>query len=331
MGVSRRNSSTKTPSKAAARPVILWGLDPLQDDVRFHRHALQVLRPFALAFGLKIQPVVVVGPFQLREWALGGREGDLDLRGDYPLLRSWIEQRMRSLISSKERNLVLDVLLLKTPQSHDDSLSDRVETLCTHARKVKAPFVALHSHGRHGLKRLFMGSFAETCVLHADVPILVMNPSAQPAKRIARILFPTDLSAASRQVFERTLHLAKQLKAELKLVHCLHVAGLSVFYASRQSKVQLQKEQRAEELRVKRAAALLLRRAKAKGVKSSFSILRSKGRFDPAEMLLEAASRSPVQLIAMAARSNSARAALIGATSRKLARSSRCPVLLLRR
>jgi nucleotide-binding universal stress UspA family protein len=48
-------------------------------------------------------------------------------------------------------------------------------TICDYATDVDADLIVIPSHGRTGLRRLLIGSVAETVVRHATVPVLVLR------------------------------------------------------------------------------------------------------------------------------------------------------------
>ncbi len=50
-------------------------------------------------------------------------------------------------------------------------------TICDFAAEVDAELVVLPSHGRSGIKRLLLGSVAETVIRHAHCPVLVLRRS----------------------------------------------------------------------------------------------------------------------------------------------------------
>ena len=51
------------------------------------------------------------------------------------------------------------------------------------AEDVQADLILVGTHGRHGLKRLLMGSVAERVVRNATCPVLVMRPRSYDASR----------------------------------------------------------------------------------------------------------------------------------------------------
>lgn len=56
---------------------------------------------------------------------------------------------------------------------------DPVQTVCDFAESCNANLIAMSSHGRSGLKRLVMGSFAEMVLRHSTRPVLVFPPGRE--------------------------------------------------------------------------------------------------------------------------------------------------------
>jgi nucleotide-binding universal stress UspA family protein len=78
------------------------------------------------------------------------------------------------------------------------------------------------THGRGGLRRLLMGSHAETMYRQASCPVLTVGPHVKPlagaAWRPKRILFPTDGSDVSLHALPYALSFAEQNEATLTLL-----------------------------------------------------------------------------------------------------------------
>jgi nucleotide-binding universal stress UspA family protein len=98
-------------------------------------------------------------------------------------------------------------------------------------REHKIDLVVLGTHGRTGVKHLFMGSVAEELFRHLPCPVLTVGPNvSKPAMQaidIKHILFPTDLSDESQAAFPYIVSLAAQYKASLTLLHVLPVETAS--------------------------------------------------------------------------------------------------------
>lgn len=88
--------------------------------------------------------------------------------------------------------------------------------------------VVLGTHGRCGLKKLFLGSVAEQVFRHCRCPVLTVGPHAPEsppaALRIRHVLFPTDLSPESMGALPFALSPLQESGAALTV---LHIAGAS--------------------------------------------------------------------------------------------------------
>ncbi|MEW6668050.1 MAG: universal stress protein [Thermodesulfobacteriota bacterium] len=90
----------------------------------------------------------------------------------------------------------------------------------------KADLAVCATHGRSGLKRLFLGSVAERLVRILPCPLLVVRPGAQGLAawtegsiRFRKVLLGTDFSADSELALSYALSLAQEFQSELHLVH----------------------------------------------------------------------------------------------------------------
>lgn len=50
--------------------------------------------------------------------------------------------------------------------------------LAAHAKEIGAKWIAMASHGRSGLRRIVLGSFAEAVLHHATTPIAIYPPTS---------------------------------------------------------------------------------------------------------------------------------------------------------
>ena len=81
----------------------------------------------------------------------------------------------------------------------------------------------LGTHGRGGLKKVFLGSVAEELFRLAPCPVLTVGPAVPAAaagpKEIRRILFATDFGPASLNALHYAISFANESKARLTLLH----------------------------------------------------------------------------------------------------------------
>jgi nucleotide-binding universal stress UspA family protein len=327
----RRIAKKHTRQPRSSGGALWWAVEPFEEDKYFREHALSVLRPFAEALGAPIQPITYIDPFRMSGDVPLSAELASQARTDpFGALRTAAIERLRSMEDKKFKTGFAEPMVLMVQPGELPSLREKAEEISVLAAKHKAAFVALHTHSRRGLTRLYMGSFAETFVSHARVPTLVTNPSCVPPKKISHAVFPTDFSKESLAAYSSFIELAARLRARISIVHYLHVPELSVFIGSGQvaSELTADLNKRSEEL--VRQGKKLTTLAAAKKVKAMFQLLPDRGRFDPSSRILKFAEKESADLIALTAQSGELRATLLGATSRAVVRAAKCPVLVYR-
>lgn len=95
--------------------------------------------------------------------------------------------------------------------------------ICEEASRIGADLVVMATHGRGGLRRLWLGSVADYVVRHVSVPVLLVHPDRTAGLREApatrRILVALDLSKDSEAILEPAIQLARTTGAALTLVH----------------------------------------------------------------------------------------------------------------
>jgi nucleotide-binding universal stress UspA family protein len=96
------------------------------------------------------------------------------------------------------------------------------------ARVVKQhdiDLIVVGTHARGRIRKLLLGSVAETIFRHATCPVLTINPSLEQSlhgiQAPRRILFPTDFSPQSQYAAAHAISLARRCGAHLTLLHVL--------------------------------------------------------------------------------------------------------------
>jgi nucleotide-binding universal stress UspA family protein len=144
--------------------------------------------------------------------------------------------------------------------------------------------------------------------------------------RFRRILHATDFSTASTPAFAKALALARQERAELRLVHVMTPPAMFLedSYLSARTFRELQsRARRAVEDRLAR----LLARAKRAGVRAGADVREGL----PADEILRAARRRRADLIVVGTHGRSGFArAVLGSVAARVVTLARCPVLTVR-
>jgi len=91
-------------------------------------------------------------------------------------------------------------------------------------------FLTLGTHGRHGLKKVVLGSAAEQIFRLAPCPVLTVGPKAVRTEvafeNFKHILFATDFSPASLKALPYALSIAEENEAELTLLHLISLVPM---------------------------------------------------------------------------------------------------------
>ena len=97
-----------------------------------------------------------------------------------------------------------------------EGISDLIE-------KKRIDVAVVGSHGRHGVKKLVLGSGAETIYRQAACPVLTVGPEAAQCCgerwQLRQILFPTDFSQTSLHALPYAVSLAEENQATLIFLH----------------------------------------------------------------------------------------------------------------
>jgi nucleotide-binding universal stress UspA family protein len=102
------------------------------------------------------------------------------------------------------------------------------DEICRLARGLPAELVVMPTHGRTGLKHVFLGSTAERIVQHSSCPVLVvrgsaLEPNIRSRFKIKTILVPVDFSSCSREGLRYAISFAKEFNAQIILLHATYL------------------------------------------------------------------------------------------------------------
>jgi nucleotide-binding universal stress UspA family protein len=102
------------------------------------------------------------------------------------------------------------------------------DEICRLAQTIPADLVVMPTHGRTGLKHVFLGSTAERIVQHSSCPVLVTRRSAPQANdgsrfRMKTILVPVDFSKCSREGLRYAIAFANETGARIILLHATYL------------------------------------------------------------------------------------------------------------
>ena len=99
---------------------------------------------------------------------------------------------------------------------------------CRVAQKIPADLIVMPTHGRTGLKHVFLGSTAERIVQHSPCPVFVVREKKRrsktgPLHSINTILVPVDFSDCSREGLQYAIGFANEFGARIILLHATYL------------------------------------------------------------------------------------------------------------
>jgi len=102
------------------------------------------------------------------------------------------------------------------------------DEICRLAQTIPADLVVMPTHGRTGLKHVFLGSTAERIVQHSSCPVLVTREKAGKSRngsqaRMKTILVPVDFSSCSREGLRYAIAFANEFGAKIILLHATYL------------------------------------------------------------------------------------------------------------
>lgn len=102
------------------------------------------------------------------------------------------------------------------------------DEICRLAQSIPADLIVMPTHGRTGLKHVFLGSTAERIVQHSPCPVLVTRGNALQPKngsrfRMNTIVVPVDFSKCSREGLRYAIGFANEFGARIILLHATYL------------------------------------------------------------------------------------------------------------
>jgi nucleotide-binding universal stress UspA family protein len=305
-----------------AKNKIIWAINPFQANSAVFKKTVRLLQVLGRGGDSQIMPVFVVSP----------AEANVVLEFSVPAknrFRIVAEQACRRVLRGiRIRGMSPPKVLVENHLA----ISFSAKTLASYAAKVKADEIVLGTHGREGIPRFLLGSFAETLLFIAKTPVILVNPRVSRVAPIRRILFASDFSPESFKAFRRLCATAKGHRAEILLYHVLPkpfqwaqqgaeflfgrgLMGISEYLA-------IEAENRG------RDAQPFTRLAKARKIPLRLQIEKTGKEISQA--VLDAAKKFKIDLLALATHSGQFKTFLLGSTARGVLREAPIPVWILR-
>jgi len=189
-----------SPRKAKERKLVFWAVDPFEKDALPAGCAVQELGRWAGSLGARVQPLYLAAP------AVGKVTPVTELQ---KMLDAYVKRE--GLESALPARVVLE---------EGSSRAGELRNLAELAEREGVLAIALSSHGRAGLGRLVLGSFAEGLLRESKVPVCFLARSARcPTEGAGAVLFATDFSPNSQAAFRALLASGALSGRSLALLH----------------------------------------------------------------------------------------------------------------
>lgn len=290
---------------------IVWAVDVLESR-GIQTHALSTLGALTRLTDARIEPVYVLSaPYS---------DSDSEMKKDFEeAYKALAEKRMAELSSNSAlANLAPGKVLF----NHTGTTRSDVKAVIDYAMTSEADAIVVTTHGRTGLSRFFLGSFAETLAVTSSIPVIAINPATKVRERISKILIPTTFLPRYRESFERVVALAKALDAEVTLLYKEPTIPAYAASAEYYRAVDNEALERATVANEWREWAIHY------GVRANVKLDNEPGNVVGA--VENYASEHNFDLIAMATQADSFSAVLLGSLSRKVIRQAPCPVWVMK-
>jgi len=184
--------------------------------------------------------------------------------------------------------------------------------------------IVMGTHGRTGLKHMFLGSVAEKIVRLAPVPVLSVHRSVQKFS-LSKIVVPIDFSIYSRNAADIAISLAKSFGAQIKFVHIVEKDIHPSFYAAGVESI-FQIDTSLKDRVIQNLKGFLEEQTSA-GIKTEFIVKEGKAHRE----IIEFAQQVKTDLIVISTHGlTGLEYLLLGSTAEKLVRWASCPVLTIK-
>jgi nucleotide-binding universal stress UspA family protein len=301
--------------------LLVWAVDAFEESTGPWRHAVGVITRLQSAGEWSVQPAHVLSP------------AELNLSAEFA--GPWVAHYLPSARQAIDRLLAEAPLsnlrpaeILTQPAASTVKAAD---TLIQYADRIGARLIVVATHGRRGLRRWLLGSFAETLLLRSKVPVMIAGPHTRSEQGFKHILFPTDFGESSPQVFRQVVAMAKEFGARLTLYHAVPKPLEPVFqsgiYMIGTPWVPVHEYHSRMVTRRQHHIDAWVEWAIRQGVDAD-SVIRADA-IDISDEILRLAHDREVGLIAMAAHNGPLAAALLGSVARQVVRAAECPVWVI--
>ncbi len=295
---------------------VLLAVDLKSDDLKLTQRVSEALGDLVKGAPLVVEPVTILN----REVAALGKA----LRQQIGDIEKAAENHLESRLSKLK---IRDLSHSKVLFADGSSTQKAVDSLLQYARKTGCDLIALTSHARKGVKRFFLGSFAETLALQSPVPLLIVSPNYRPTKaKQPTFLFPTDWSEDSKLGLRSICKALSDQKMKVILFHSYlepMQASMGPFGTLPLPKSLLDEQWR----KTQQVSAEWKAELEGRGIACEVVIEKREPYIT--QGVLAAAKKKKATAIAMASTSGRVETVMLGSVTRQILRESPLPVWIV--
>lgn len=289
----------------------LWAIEPFNQDINVVKKLHNLIMQF-----------VDSGDELEAGYIATGSENELAFAFDIP-----IEERftvyplglIRKILEKAKINIQGTNLFVE----HFDTLSTTkaVDQLLSHAERSGCELIVVASHTRHGMKRLILGSFAETIIHRSHKSLLVVNPNTSFSDKISHVFYSSDFGGDEKEYISRAIGLAGRMNAKLSVFHvpkitCMTEPGAKGSGAAKYSD------------HVQEMCDYIREQCRDRDV--IFDLIIPSVMGSVSDLAIKSAKKSKADLIVVSAKSGPMTALMGGSITRQIVRASHQPVLILK-
>jgi nucleotide-binding universal stress UspA family protein len=301
-------------SKRKNSGCVIWAVDPFEDECRPSPSGAREMARWVRRAGLELLPVYVVSPSP-REKA----------EGKIPRMEDAQATVVRYLREFGLRGVAEPCVILDNTSSRAGAIRDLLQL----ADERAASWIVVSSHGRSGMERLVLGSFAEALLREARQPVLFLSSKSRPVasgRKREKALFATDFSERSAQAFGLFLEDASRERFDMVIFHSLvypmpTVDGMMGLGSSLPESYFAEQEAWS-----KAEGGRWVEKAARRGINARFVVRTGGGLGSVGREILEIAAKERTRLIAMASLSGPLSRFVVGSAPYDVFRAQRCPV-----
>ena len=177
-----------------------------------------------------------------------------------------------------------------------DEVGDPPSIILAKADELRCSIIVLASSGKGRLRSLLAGSTTREVVRRSRLPVLVV-PGRRPRRRRPEpssktLVVAADFSTGSQAAFDAALSLAKDLKAQVRVVHVIHLPMPIASFPYSDAAISADLLDRQED-----DAAVMLAKLAAKGRAKKVGVVPNVHIGDPASIILAEARQVGAPLI----------------------------------